>query len=28
LNQIELHAGVATENQRSEGFYLFGHRLY
>jgi hypothetical protein len=28
LNQIELHASVATENQRSEGFYLFGHRLY
>jgi hypothetical protein len=28
LEQIELHAGVATENQRSEGFYLFGHRLY
>jgi len=28
LTQIELHAGVATENQRSEGFYLFGHRLY
>ena len=28
MNQIELHAGVATENQRSEGFYLFGHRLY
>ena len=28
LKQIELHAGVATENQRSEGFYLFGHRLY
>lgn len=28
LAQIELHAGVATENQRSEGFYLFGHRLY
>ena len=27
-NQIELHASVATENQRSEGFYLFGHRLY
>ena len=28
MNQIQLHAGVATENQRSEGFYLFGHRLY
>ena len=28
LKQIELHAGVATENQQSEGFYLFGHRLY
>lgn len=28
LAQIELHAGVGTENQRSEGFYLFGHRLY
>ena len=28
LKKIELHAGVATENQRSEGFYLFGHRLY
>ncbi|MCX6437844.1 MAG: hypothetical protein NTZ06_04255 [Actinobacteria bacterium] len=28
FRQIELHADVATENQRSEGFYLFGLRLY
>jgi hypothetical protein len=27
LSRVELHAGVATENQRGKGLYLFGHRI-